>query len=176
MYDSPRTDAEARTEIKRGPNSMYEVQIVAASFARKLERELAIQKQLALELASKVLLAEIKRDELREKLAACEIQNMRWQACFDAAIKRLSNIYSFMSPPDVEMDGKRFSYRPPDDLLYETWRRLSESIRNLPNEIAAISERGKDDRWKRCPSMHCERRQECASPSDCTVKERWSKT
>lgn len=26
--------------------------------------------------------------------------------------------------------------------------------------------------WARCPSTHCERRQECASPSDCTVKEK----
>jgi hypothetical protein len=24
--------------------------------------------------------------------------------------------------------------------------------------------------WMRCPSTHCERRAECASPSDCTVK------
>ena len=23
------------------------------------------------------------------------------------------------------------------------------------------------DNWKRCPSTHCERRQECASPGDC---------
>ena len=28
----------------------------------------------------------------------------------------------------------------------------------------------KNERWRRCPSTHCERRQECASPSDCTVK------
>lgn len=24
--------------------------------------------------------------------------------------------------------------------------------------------------WKRCPSTHCERRQECASPNGCTVE------
>lgn len=24
--------------------------------------------------------------------------------------------------------------------------------------------------WKRCPSTHCERRGECASPSDCMVR------
>ena len=23
------------------------------------------------------------------------------------------------------------------------------------------------DRWRRCPSTHCERRQECASPHEC---------
>lgn len=26
------------------------------------------------------------------------------------------------------------------------------------------------DRWKRCPSTHCERRGECASPRECCVK------
>lgn len=26
--------------------------------------------------------------------------------------------------------------------------------------------------WKRCPSTHCERRGECASPGDCMVKSR----
>lgn len=29
--------------------------------------------------------------------------------------------------------------------------------------------RQQHDRWKRCPSTHCERRQECASPHDCTA-------
>lgn len=29
---------------------------------------------------------------------------------------------------------------------------------------------GEGEPWKRCPSTHCERRQECASPSDCMVK------
>lgn len=27
--------------------------------------------------------------------------------------------------------------------------------------------RQRHDRWRRCPSTHCERRQECASPHEC---------
>lgn len=27
-------------------------------------------------------------------------------------------------------------------------------------------------RWSRCPSTHCERRQECSSPNECSAKHR----
>jgi hypothetical protein len=32
--------------------------------------------------------------------------------------------------------------------------------------------RQQPDRWRRCPSTHCERRQECASPHECCAKRR----
>lgn len=31
-------------------------------------------------------------------------------------------------------------------------------------------ERRQKPNWARCPSTHCERRQECASPNGCTVE------
>ena len=30
--------------------------------------------------------------------------------------------------------------------------------------------RQRQDRWRDCPSTHCERRQECSSPHECSAK------
>ena len=38
------------------------------------------------------------------------------------------------------------------------------------NAIIARLEADPFERWKRCPSTHCERRGECASPHECLVK------
>lgn len=61
------------------------------------------------------------------------------------------------------------------------WKRAARAARIAFGERAAtadplawwcLTELLHGQPWKRCPSTHCERRGECASPSDCLVKPR----
>jgi hypothetical protein len=60
--------------------------------------------------------------------------------------------------------------KPETNGNYEIFE-LERHVTTLDSAITAArqSEEGREP-WRRCPSTHCERRQECASPHECIVK------
>lgn len=50
-------------------------------------------------------------------------------------------------------------------LVMLTERPTDDDIRSLHEFLRGW--KSPTDRWKHCPSTHCERRQECASPHEC---------
>lgn len=78
--------------------------------------------------------------------------------------------------PDNGISYKRPKYDPSIDAtpsgtnLFDAGQ-ATEMVRYMIEGLSAASgEASGDEPWRRCPSTHCERRQECASPSDCIVK------
>ena len=79
--------------------------------------------------------------DMRDKLAAAEsarrdakFQAQRWHILFDAAVLRLSHIHGLLFPEDVEHAGKRFEFNPPDELMREVWKGLSQAIRDIQKD------------------------------------------
>lgn len=76
---TPRTDEVARTEVKRGLNNQFEVQIVPADFARQLERELAEAKEQRITtVAALCNECDAKIAALEQRLAEAEQRAAKW--------------------------------------------------------------------------------------------------
>lgn len=67
----------------------------------------------------------------------------RARAMYDSAIRILTGIHALLYPPTVKADdGKAYSFRSPH--LREQMQALSDRIRAIPDEIAALAQAGKE--------------------------------
>lgn len=78
----------------------------------------------------------------------CKVESyerQRAQARADGAIKVLTGIYALLAPKDAEANGKRYTFDPSVNdpaLALEMWKGLSERIREIMNDIAALAAQG----------------------------------
>lgn len=77
---------------------------------------------------------------------AAEIERLRAErdnarARFELAAKLLTGIHALLYPPPTTLpDGRTFVFRPENPGPHEVLQELSDRIRALPDEIAAINE------------------------------------
>lgn len=55
-------------------------------------------------------------------------------------------------------------------VIYNRHLRQGEDHSSAAYAADQWEKRQRLDRWKNCPSTHCERRQECASPHECSTQ------
>ena len=74
------------------------------------------------------------------EIRAMEAQRVREQMEYFRDL--LSRIHALLTPPDVECDGKRYTFAPQDpSLCLAAWKELSERIRRIPQDIDDARER-----------------------------------
>lgn len=93
------------------------------------------EKELEQELYEALRLVE--RYKLSADIYAAERNHAR--ACYDISVKILIGIHSCMYPAPIKMkDGRTMVFRPKDPNPHEVLQELSDRIRAIPDEIAAI--------------------------------------
>lgn len=76
-------------------------------------------------------------DRLRAHNVALMQKNLELTAKADALVKKLSRIALLQHPKDTVLeDGTRMRFKPPDELVRETWEYMSQAIRDLDNDKA----------------------------------------
>lgn len=96
-------------------------------------------------LLAELLDSRIPKSE-REHAAAREIERLRAErdnarARFELAAKLLTDIHALLYlPPTTLPDGRTFVFRPENPDPHTVLQTLSDRIRALPDEIAAINE------------------------------------
>ena len=97
-------------------------------------------KQEALQKFARALLSvcsdkDAKRYEREAEVYAAERDHAR--ACYERTVKLLTGIHALLYPPRMtDSDGKTWAFRSP--MVHEQIQELSDRIRALPDEIAAI--------------------------------------
>ena len=75
---------------------------------------------------------------LRARLKAAEFEAQRGRAGIDSAVRILTGIHAVIYPRIVELDdGRKFAFNSPH--LHEQMQALSDRIRAIPDELAAIA-------------------------------------
>lgn len=86
------------------------------------------------------MLAEIER--LRAEVAGLKAENAHARDCLNSATTLLTGIHSLMYPPEITTAGGRVMvFRPKSIDPHETLQGLSDRIRALPDELAALAAR-----------------------------------
>lgn len=70
-------------------------------------------------------------DAYRQERDFLYAEKNRYAAQYDAAIRRLADIYGLMHNGEFVVDGIRYSFKPPDDLVRAAWEGLSRAIKAL---------------------------------------------
>lgn len=92
--------------------------------------EIIMSRQACLEAAD-----EIERLQRAAEIYAAERDHAR--ACYDRAVRILSGIHALLYPPRfTDNDGRTWQFKSP--LVEEQMQELSDRIRALPDELAAI--------------------------------------
>jgi hypothetical protein len=97
-----------RTDAEEFRGAIFDCPFVKADFARELEIEVEIYRY----------------------------ERLQFRAQRDALIKHLSHIHAMLHAEPVKIEGKIFTFHPPDELVREAWEGLSRAIRAIPVEIA----------------------------------------
>lgn len=99
-------------------------------------------------VAISALLATPSYQQMAADAKYCKVESyerQRAQARADGAIKVLTGIYTLLAPKDAEANGKRYTFDPSVNdpaLALEMWKGLSERIREIMNDIAALAAQG----------------------------------
>ena len=84
--------------------------------------------------------AEIER--LRAEVAVLKAENAHARDCLNSATTLLTGIHSLMYPPEITTaDGRVMVFRPKSIDPHEILQGLSDRIRALPDELAALAAR-----------------------------------
>ena len=59
----------------------------------------------------------------------------RQEAFANNLLEALTSIHRLAAPPDVEVNGKIYSFKPDPAIYLETWREMSKRIREIPKAI-----------------------------------------
>jgi len=76
-------------------------------------------------------------DSLRIRYRACQQEKAIKAAQFELAINNIVAIKSFVHPDGFVVNGKGYSFHPPDSLVREAWEALSKAIREIDIEKLA---------------------------------------
>lgn len=76
-------------------------------------------------------------ERLERELTVERYERARFAAMFDLAVKQLCAIKSFAHPDGIVVNGKGYSFHPPDLLVREAWEALSKAIRDIDVEALA---------------------------------------
>ena len=89
----------------------------------------------ALEVAQAVLAelaGELRDAELSQIYRA---ERDRQEAFANNLLEALTAIHMLAAPPDVEVNGKIYSFKPDPAIYLEAWREMSKRIREIPKAI-----------------------------------------
>lgn len=117
---------------------------LAAECIKQAERiaELELQPafaQLASDLAVKLADTEAERDTLRAEVERLRVERERWYTSFEHVSRILSGIHALMyQEPFALSDGRTLVFRPKGLDPHEILQALSDRIRAIPDEVAAI--------------------------------------
>lgn len=117
-----------------------------------LEHEIKFHKEKFPDLVEAIglyeaILASLKRLKERERREdILRHERDKFHAQFEHVIKHLTHIQMLLHSEDVTVNGKKFRFHPPDDLVRDTWEGLSKAIREIPSVIDAhrLTEAGKE--------------------------------
>lgn len=79
------------------------------------------------------------RDQLRAEVERLRVEREHWHKSFEHVSRILSGIHALMYPePFTLSDGRTVVFRPKDPGPHEILQALSDRIRAIPDEVAAI--------------------------------------
>lgn len=81
-------------------------------------------------------------ERLRAEVAGLKAENAHARDCLNSATTLLTGIHSLMYPPEITTaDGRVMVFRPKSIDPHEILQGLSDRIRALPDELAALAAR-----------------------------------
>ena len=110
-----------------------------ANLMHRLERGIASQYGYDAKTLQRI---EAERDQLRAEVERLRVERERWYTSFEHVSRILSGIHALMYPaPFTLSDGRTVVFRPKDPGPHEILQALSDRIRAIPDEVAAIAAR-----------------------------------
>jgi len=83
------------------------------------------------------------RSELESAMKAAVAERDHARAHYESAVRLLNGIHALLYPPSIKTpDGRTMVFRPKDPDPHQVLQALSDRIRALPDELAAIQARG----------------------------------
>jgi len=108
--------------------------------------------------AEMIDLAESLENELAKERRRADfylMEKAKYAAMFEHCCSHLSRIHMFVHPDGIAVEGKIYSFHPPEGLVREAWEELSKAIREVPNAIIwqAAYAAGREAERERCATM-----------------------
>ena len=73
----------------------------------------------------------VELDRLRKTNEVLRYENIRSRTMFEHAVRKMIAISRFAHPDGFVINGKGYSFHPPDALVREAWEALSKAIREI---------------------------------------------
>lgn len=133
--DMLRTQAERIAELERGASLAGLLGLLADIRAACGDKGQRMQP----ELVDHIRQGFAERDKLRAEVEMLRVERERWYTSFEHVSRILSGIHALMYPaPFTLSDGRTVVFRPKDPGPHEILQALSDRIRAIPDEVAAI--------------------------------------